>query len=113
MNTYSQKVKSISNFTLDSTERAMELLLVLREEILPQLSMLNDFRKTETFHRYMSLVCAGAAACQWKQIKMNAHRDTLQPYMKCDEDADYLVEKLLKGKSFFKITGVTHFLIQN
>ena len=92
MNTYSRKVKSISNFTTDSTERAMELLLVLREEILPQLNISNDFEKTETFHRYMSVVCVGAAARQWKKIKMNARRDILKPYTKCEEEADYLVE---------------------
>ena len=93
MNTYSRKVKSISNFTTDSVEQAMELLLVLKEEILPQLNISSDFEKTETFHRYMNVVCVGAAARQWKKIKMNARRDVLEPYTSCVLDADYFVEK--------------------
>jgi len=40
----------------------------------------------------MSVVCVGAAARQWKKIKMKARRDILKPYTKCEEDADYLVE---------------------
>ena len=42
-NTYSRYIKSITNFHTDEKEHPLELLSILREEILPQLHFSNDF----------------------------------------------------------------------
>ena len=53
-NIYERQIKSITNFHNDDKEHPMELLLLLREEILPQLNFTNDFDKINTFQQYMN-----------------------------------------------------------
>ena len=91
-NIYQRQIKSITNFHNDDKEHLMELLLLLREEILPQLNFTNDYDKINTFQQYMNTACLGQAARQWIQIKMNAKRVILKAYIDCGDTKSYFVE---------------------
>jgi hypothetical protein len=83
----------------------MELLSLLKEEILPQLAFNNDLAKIRTFHQYMNAVCEGSAARQWRLIKMNAKKDIISSYTTCNETKSYFIEvenrdEIIVGRNF-------------
>ena len=93
-NTYSCYIESITNFHTDDKEHPLELLSILREEILPQLHFTNDYDRINTLFQYMNTACLGQAARQWRQYKMNARRDLMKPYIypECDDTKSYFIE---------------------
>ena len=93
-NTYSRYIKTITNFHADNKEDPMELLSILREEVLPHLHFSNDYDKINTLFQYMNTACLGQAARQWRQCKVEARRDLIQPYVysKCGANNSYFIE---------------------
>ena len=63
-NTYSRCIKSITNFHADDKEHPLELLTILREEILPQLHISNDYDRINSLFQYMNTAWLGQAARQ-------------------------------------------------
>ena len=93
-NTYNRYIKTITNFHAENKEDPMELLSILREEVLPHLTFANDYDKINTLFQYMNTACLGQASRQWKQCKINARRDIIKPYIypNCEEDKPYFME---------------------
>ena len=63
-NTYSRYIKSITNFHTNDKEHLLELLSILREEILPQLHISNDYDRINSLFQYMNTAWLGQAARQ-------------------------------------------------
>ena len=68
-NTYSRYIKTINNFHMENKEDPIELLSLLREEVLPHLHFSNDYDRINTLFQYMNMACLGQAARQWRQCK--------------------------------------------